>query len=228
MASSLTEQQQKEVHEAEQLLHEARYDPQFAETMRRRGYNEESWAHGENLVNTLKSAGRAFEQAQSTKLGAANTLKRQRESLWTQSSLLSQSCVTLFQGQTDYLNALGLHGARRDGNGISRISKPDKYSKMEQVVAWQRNLFEVAQTHAQIAPILATNGFPADILAEGAAAVETLARADHAQEQAKTAAVQRRTERDAAHKTLRIWLRCAQRIAKAAKKDSTGGGLLGR
>ena len=78
MASSLTEQQQKEVYEAEQLLHEARYDSQFAETMRRRGYNEESWAHGENLVNTLKSAGRAYEQAQSTKLGAANTYKRQR------------------------------------------------------------------------------------------------------------------------------------------------------
>ena len=223
MAGGLTRDQQNLVHETEQLLHEARYDPRFAETMRGRGYNEESWAHGESLLEGLTSSGRAFEKAQSAKYKATNAVRKQREQVWAHSSALAQSCVSLFQGQTDVLNALGLHARRKDGNGVSEISKPKKNSKIEQLLNWQRNLFNVALNHPVTAPVLATNGFPTDILEQGVAGVESLARADYVQEQAKEASTQRRSERDAAYKLLRTWLRCAQRIAKLAKKERAGG-----
>ncbi|MCB9077035.1 MAG: hypothetical protein H6631_05560 [Anaerolineaceae bacterium] len=226
MAGGLTQRQQDIIHEGEQLLHEARYDPHFAETMRGRGYDEASWAHGQVLLEAVKATGRAFEQAQSAKLGATNTVKQRRDQMWTHSSTLSQSCVALFQGQTDYLNALGLHGGRKDSTEVSRISKPKKQGKVEHVLSWQRNLFEVAQNHTGIAPVLAANGFPAEILAQGAAAVEVLVRAEHEQEQAKANVSQRRIERDAAYKVFRTWLRCTQRIAHLAKQERTGGGIL--
>ncbi|MCB0165328.1 MAG: hypothetical protein KDI79_13945 [Anaerolineae bacterium] len=38
---------------------------------------------------------------------------------------------------------------------------------------------------------------------------------------------QRREEWDAAYKPLKTWLRCAQRVAKPAKKERAGGGVLG-
>lgn len=223
MAGGLTQDQQNLVYETEQLLHEARYDPYFAETMRSRGYNEESWAHGESLLEGLKSSGRAFEKAQSAKFKATNTVRKQRDQLWAHSSALAQSCVSLFQGQTDILNALGLHARRKDGNGISEISRPKKNSKIEQIVNWQRNLFEVALNHTEITPVLVANGFPVDLLEQDAASVEALARADYVQEQAKEASTQRRSERDTAYKKLRTWLRCAQRIAKLAKKERASG-----
>ncbi|MCB9079695.1 MAG: hypothetical protein H6631_18980 [Anaerolineaceae bacterium] len=223
MASGLTQDQERIVYETEQMLHEARYNPYFAEMMRSRNYNEDSWAHGEAMLVAVKTAGRAFEQAQSTKLKATNAFRKQRDALWVHSSALSQSCVNLFQGETDYLNALGLHARRKDGNGISEISKPTKSSKIEQVLSWQRNLFDVAQNHTEIAAVLAANGFPAELLEKSAAGVEALARADHVQEQAKAESTQRREERDAAYMPLKTWLRCAQRVAKLAKKERAGG-----
>ena len=48
------------------------------------------------------------------------------------------------------------------------------------------------------APVLATNGFPTDILEQGIAGVESLARAGYVHEQAKEASTQRRSERDTA------------------------------
>lgn len=222
MAGGLTQRQQKFVYEAEQLLYEAKSQPQFADKMAARGYNEEGWAHGEALLETVKSAGRAFEQAKSVKLGATNAVRQQRDQIWRHSNTLSQSCVMLFQGQTDYLNALGLHARRKDGNGVSQISKPSKRSKIEQVITWQRNLFDVAQSHPEITATLAANGFPTELLAAGAADVESLAQAEHFQEQAKTAISQRRVERDEAYEVLKTWLRCAQRVAKLVNKEGVG------
>ncbi|MCB0198259.1 MAG: hypothetical protein KDJ65_40330, partial [Anaerolineae bacterium] len=158
------------------------------------------WAYGESLLNTAKGAGRAKEKAESTKLGATNSYMSQREKMWQQSSSLARTCVVLFQGQTDRLNALGLHKRRKNGNGTSEISRPRRTAKLDEVVAWQRNLFEVAQNQPEIAAALATNGFPAEMLEQGASEVEALVRANNVQEQAKTAAVQRRKERDAAFK----------------------------
>lgn len=186
--------------------------------MQGRNYSEESWTPGE----AVKTAARAYEQAQSTKLKATNAIRKQRDELWVHSSTLSQICISLFQGETDYLNALGLHGRRKDGNGVSEISKPSKSSKIEHVLNWQRNLFEVAQNHPEIATALAANGFPAERLEQGATSVEALAQAEHVQEQAKESTKQRRAERDAAYKPLKTWLRCVQRIAKLAKKERVG------
>ena len=224
MAGGLTQRQQEVVHQAEQLLHEARHNPYFADMMRREGYTEESWARGEAMLEAIKNAARAFEQAQSARFKATNEINKQRNQLWTYSSTLSQSCVSLFQGETDYLNALGLHARRKDGNGVSEISKPSKTGKIEHILNWQRNLFEVARNHTEIAAILAANGFPAERLEQGAVGVEALAQAEHTQEQAKESAKQRRAERDAAYKPLKTWLRCAQRIAKLAKKERASGG----
>ena len=218
MSGGFTQEQKAVIGETERLLHEARYDPFFAEKMRDRGYNEESWAYGESLLNTAKITGRAKEKADSTKLGATNKYMSQREKIWQQSSSLARTCVVLFQGQTERLNALGLHKRRKDGNGTSEISRPRRTAKLDEVVAWERNLFDVAQNQTEIASMLATNGFPAESLAEGASGVEALVHANNVQEQAKTAAVQRRTERDAAFKVLVQWLRCVKEAAQLARK----------
>lgn len=219
MAGGFTQDQKTIIGETERLLHEARYDPFFAERMRVRGYNEESWAYGESLLNVAKAAGRAKEKAESTKLGATNTYIQQRDKVWQQSSALARTCAVLFQGRTDWLNALGLHGRRKDGSGTSQISRPSRSAKLDLVVAWQRNLFEVAQNQTEIALVLAKNGFPADTLAQAASAVELLVRTNNVQEQAKTATVQRRKERDAAFKVLVQWLRCVKEAAELAKQE---------
>lgn len=212
--------QLKIIGETEQLLDEARHDPHFAESMKARGYTEESWTHGQDLLTAAKSAGRAKEEAESAKLGATNAFERQRDQLWRQSSMLAKTCETMFQGQTECLNALGLHGKRKDGNGTSEISKPNKTGKLDVVVNWQRNLYETAQNKPEIASVLAANGFPAEMLAQGAAGVETLVQINHQQERAKAAVTQRSKERDAAFKTLTQWLRCAQRAAELAREES--------
>lgn len=214
ISGGFTQRQQLVVYEAEQLLHKINEQPQLALMMHERGYDDASWAHGAALLDAVKEAARVYAQAQSARLRATNRFRQQRDLIWAHSSTLAQSCVTLFQGQTDYLNALGLHGRRKDENGTSTISRPHKHSKVEQVVSWQRNLFEVAQSHPQIASNLATHGFPPERLVEGAAGVEALARAEFVQEQAKATVTQRRIERDAAFKDLRTWLRCVQRVAR--------------
>ncbi|MCB9077488.1 MAG: hypothetical protein H6631_07845 [Anaerolineaceae bacterium] len=219
MAGGFTQEQKTIIGETERLLHEARYNPYFAERMRTRGYNEEGWAYGESLLDTAKAAGRAKEQADSAKLGATNAYERQREQAWQQSSALARTCVVLFQGHTDRLNALGLHGRRKDGSGTSQISKPRKTANLDLVVVWQRNLFEVAQNHTEIASALAKNGFPTETLVQGAAEVEGLVRANNVQEQAKSAIGQRRKERDVAFKVLVQWLRCVKEAAELAKQE---------
>ena len=223
----MTQDQVKIVGETEQLLHDARYNPHFAEMMRERGYNEESWAYGETLLAEAKTAGSMKEKADAAKLGATNTYERQRDQIWKHSRMLAKTCETLFQGNMEWLGQLGLHGKRKDGNGTSQIAKPRQSAKFDIVVAWQRNLFEAAQTNTQIASVLAANGFPADTLAQGASGVEALVQANHRQEQAKATAVQRRRERDAAFKALTQWLRCAQRAAEFVRQDAEGS-LLGR
>ena len=42
------------------------------------------------------------------------------ETMWQFSSALAQTCTVLFQGRTEWLNALGLHARRKDGSGTSR------------------------------------------------------------------------------------------------------------
>ena len=228
MASGgMTKDQTKIVRETEQLLHDARYNPHFAEMMRERGYNEESWAYGENLLGAAKTAGHAKEKAEAAKLGATNAYERQRDKSWKQSSMLAKACETLFQGNMEWLGELGLHGKRKDGNGTSQIARPKKSAKLEIVVAWQRLLFETAQVNTQIASILAANGFPAEMLAQGASSVEGLVQSNHRQEQAKATAMQRRKERDMAFKALIQWLRCAQQTAEFVRQDAEGS-LLGR
>ena len=223
MAGRFTKEQKTTIGETERLLHEARYDPYFAEKMRARGYNEESWAHGEALLGEAKAAGRAKDKADAVKLGATDAYKQQREQAWEQSSALAQACTVLFQGKAEWLSELGLHGRRKDGDGTSRISRPLKTANLDIVVDWQRRLFEAAQNNPGIASILANNGFPDDLLVQGAAAVEGLVRANNVQEQAKEAVVLRRKERDAAFKTLIQWLRCAKQAAALAKKEGERG-----
>ena len=219
MAGGFTQEQKTIIGETERLLHEARYNPYFAEKMRARGYDEESWAYGESLLEMAKSAGRAKEQADSAKLKATNSYERQREQIWLQSSALTRTCILLFQGRADWLNALGLHRGRKGDDGTSRISKPRKTAKLDIVVAWQRNLFEVAQNQPEIASMLAKNGFPGETLAQGASGVEALVHTNNMQEQAKAAAVQHRKERDAAFKILVQWLRCVKEVADLVKKE---------
>lgn len=57
----MTQDQVKIVGETEQLLHDARYNPHFAEMMRERGYNEESWAYGESLLADVKNGGTCLQ-----------------------------------------------------------------------------------------------------------------------------------------------------------------------
>ena len=166
----MTQDQVKIVGETEQLLHDARYNPHFAEMMRERGYNEESWAYGETLLAEGKTAGSMKEKADAAKLGATNTYERQRDQIWKHSRMLAKTCETLFQGNMEWLGQLGLHGKRKDGNGTSQIARPNKSAKLDLMVTWQRNLFDMAQNTPEIAAILANNGYPADMLAQGAAA----------------------------------------------------------
>ncbi|MCB0197189.1 MAG: hypothetical protein KDJ65_34905 [Anaerolineae bacterium] len=95
------------------------------------------------------------------------------------------------------------------------------------MVNWQHNLYATAQNKPEITSVLAANGFPAYLLAQGAEGVEALVQTNHHQERAKAAMTQRRKERDAAFKTLTQWLRCAQRAAELAKEDAERSSLRG-
>jgi hypothetical protein len=223
----MTQKQKKLIHEAEQLLHNARTDPGMAEAMQARGYDQDSWAQGRELVEAAKAGARAREAAYSAQLGATDTFKHQYDETWDQSQTLAHVCIALFQGQAERLRLLGLHQRRRDNNGTSEISRPRKQSPLNIVVAWKRNLFEVAQSHAEIAPRVAAHGFPAEPLAQGAAAVEAVVEANHVQERAKDQARLSRIERDRAFEELRIWYRCVQKVVRLAMRDRRSGSVVG-
>jgi hypothetical protein len=127
MASSgLTKEQKVVIQEAEQLWREVQADPRFAESMRGQGYDQESWSHGTALVNALKTAGRAREEAKAAQLGATNTYNHQHERTWNRGKTLAQNCMTHFQGQTEWLQTLGLHRRRKGESGDSWGIRIDK------------------------------------------------------------------------------------------------------
>jgi hypothetical protein len=219
MASGLTKVQKTMVQQAEQLLREAQSEPRFAETMQGQGYDEAAWTNGETLVKALKTAGRTKEKAKASQLGATNTYYHQLDMTWDRGKILAENCITHFQGQTELMQTLGLHRRRKDENGDSWIIRIEKSSPVNEIVFFLRNLYSVDQSQAEMAPVLADHGFPAEILATGAAEVEALVAADNAQENAKAEAARSKQERDEAYMTLKKWVQCARRAAVLARKE---------
>ena len=219
MVNGITKKQKTVLERAEALLREARTDADFAEAMRARGYDEAGWSQLEGLIGQLKTAARSREEAKSIQYGATNIFNHQLDLTWEHGKALADNCITEFQGYTDWLQALGLHRRRRGENGESWIIRLQKHSPLNEVVTFLRHLYDVAQHHEEIAAILATKGFPGDILAAGAAEVEALVAADQAQEAAKAEVMRWREGRDEVFVALRKWYDCAKRAATLARKQ---------
>jgi hypothetical protein len=65
MPKGLTKVQNNLVVEAEELFDEVRTDPDFAEKMVKRGYDEATWDKGRQLLADLLALGRTRAQAES-------------------------------------------------------------------------------------------------------------------------------------------------------------------
>jgi hypothetical protein len=183
------------------LFDEVRSDPDFAEKMAKRGYDE---------------AARA--QAEADRFQATNRFHDLCDLTWDHILPLIQNSKSLFQGRPDLLTALGLHQSRVNGNGKSRFKYPGKTAPFEQRVPWQRNLLAVAQSDPEISAVLPEHGYPMDYLATCAADVEAMFDANHAKERAAAAVSLAVAERDEAYKRLFEWLRCAQRTAAKVRQ----------
>lgn len=189
----------------------------LAEGMREHGYDADRWAFGEALAATAHDLARARAVAEATQLGATDTFNRMFDRAWPHFQLAIQTSVDVLQGQTEYLDLLGLHEARQ--NGVSQISKPGKRDNDEQTLAWLDNYYEVALDHPAIAATLTANNLPPAKLAKDAAWVRDLKQANRHKEQAITAKSRAVKDRNDAFEQLRPWLRRAQRTARTIKKE---------
>lgn len=213
-------QKQKELYnETLTLFDEVRSTPWLAEGMRECGYDDPSWTYGEALATNAYDLARARATAESTQLGATDDLYDLFDQAWPHFQLAMQISVEILQGQTEYLDLLGLHEARLNGNGISQITKPNKNDNLEQTLSWLDNFYEEAQHHPEITAILTQNGVPSIKLANDAARVEALKQAKRHQNQAIAARQQAVSDRNEAFKRLKVWHRRAQRAARIIKKE---------
>jgi hypothetical protein len=220
-STGLTKDQIEALAALTALLREAQTDPQFAEAMRAHGYDEAGWAHGKDLGKALRAAGRSREEAKSVQYSLTNAYDHQLDMTWAHGKALAQNCIRLFQGHIDWLQSLGLHRRRKNGSSEeSWIIHLRKDSPPDQLVAFLRVLYEVVQNNAEMAAILTKNGFPAEIVARGAAEVEALVATDTAKKEALAAVPQLKVERDHVYEMLRTWLDCAQEASDLVRKES--------
>ncbi|MCB9077203.1 MAG: hypothetical protein H6631_06405 [Anaerolineaceae bacterium] len=214
----MTKDQKETIHQAEQLAHKSQNNPDMAAAMATYGYNEERWAEGEALIEAAKAAAGNNKLAYSAKLGATDAFGQSYDHTWEQCQELADICIDLFKTQTESLAALGLHRQRSQTTGQSRLTRPRKTASFAEFQAWSRNLYHVALTHPDIAPVLNNYGYPTDRLTQEAADVEATIEANHVQEQAKETALQSTVDRDHAFARLNIWYRRAQQFADKAEK----------
>jgi len=209
MPKGLTKIQNNLVVEAEELFDEVRTDPDFAQKMAKRGYDEATWDHSQQLLGDLLGLGRARAQTESDQYHATGLFHDLCDRTWNHILPLVQNSKSLFQGRPDLLNTLGLHQSRVNGNGKSRFKYPGKTAPFEQRAPWQRNLLVVAQSDPEISAILPEHGFPMEHLATCAADVEAMFDANHAKERAAATVSHAVAERNDAYQRLFTWLRCA-------------------
>jgi hypothetical protein len=219
MTTGMT-QKQIELHdEAIELFNDVRDKPWLAQDMLEQGYDDEAWAEGKSRFDTACNLAEARETAFSTQLGTTDAFNRLFDKYWPHFLLLMQTCVTLFQGQTEWLRLMGLHEARLDGNGTSQISKPGKSDNDELTLAWLDKFYSVVQTHPEISAILAQNNFSAAKLARDADRVKALLEANRRQDEAIAARQQAVKDRNAAFRAFKPWLRRAQKTAAIVEKE---------
>lgn len=216
----MTKGQKETVQQAEQLIHRSQANPDMATAMAAYGYDNERWIEGETLVKAARDAAGANKLAYSAKLGATDAFNQSYNQTWEQCKELADICTNLFKDQTEYLDALGLHRQRSQTTGQSRLTRPQKTCNLAEFQAWSRNLYQVASTHPDIAPVLNNYGYPADRFNQEAADVEAVLQANHIQEQAKETALQSTAERNHAFARLKIWFRRTQKFAIKAEQHS--------
>jgi len=219
MSSGMRQSQQSIYDQTLALLDEIRAKAWLAEGMADHGYSDDSWTYAEGLASTAHDLARTRVVAEANQLGATDAFNRLFDRAWPHFQWAMQTSIDHLQGQTGFLELLGLHEARLNGNGTSLISKPDKGDKVEPTLTWLDTFYEVALNHPEIAATLTENNVPAEKLAKHAARVQDLKAAKRHKEQAlatKHEAVEARNE---AFEQLQGWLRPAQRTAKTVKKE---------
>jgi hypothetical protein len=218
MNSGLTQKQQLLYQESQDLFDEIRSKPWLAEGMRDYGYDDNAWTHGKTVASTAFNLARARADAAAVQLGATDAFKALFNDSWPDFQLTMQTCTTLCQGNAEWMDLLGLHEARLNGNGTSQISKPRKDNAFTGTLIWLDRFYNAAQTHTEIAALLAENNFSAERVANDAARLVALKEADRRQDEAIAAKKQAVKDRNAAFRQLKVWLRRAQRHADVIKK----------
>jgi hypothetical protein len=215
----MKQSQQAIYNETLELLDEIRSKVWLADGMADHGYNDDSWTFAETLASTAHDLSRVRVVAEANQLGATDAFNRLFERAWPHFQWAMQTSIDHLQGQTGFLELLGLHEARLNGNGTSLIAKPDKNDKVEPTLNWLDNFYDVALNHPEIAATLTENNVPPEKLAKHAARVQDLKQAQRHKEQAITAKHEAVEERNEAFERLRLWLRRAQRTARTVRKE---------
>jgi hypothetical protein len=211
-----TKANEKWVERAEKMIKNGQRDPELAEAMAKYGYDEARWDEGEGLLNDTKAKIQGNARAYAIKLGMTDKVNTMCAQLWEQTDDLAQLGVAVFKGNTEQLDALGLHKRRNGENGFSQVVLPQRKKRFVAYVNWARHLYEASLTNEMIGATLADFGYSAERLAQEAAEVEALAQLEQEQEVAKAQATQSTAERDEAVEELKAWLFQTERIAKVA------------
>ncbi|MGC1375227.1 MAG: hypothetical protein WA821_03335 [Anaerolineales bacterium] len=188
------------ITEARLMIEKARDDAEIAATLAGRGYDAAALAQGLALQQAAHEAYAARQAAMSAQKKASTAAEQALAAAHSVYMDFRETARANFS-DSDTRTALGLTG-KTPGD-------------MEKFITTARISYEAAQAEPYQST-LATYGFPAAAIASALAALDALAEASKAQDDAISSAVKTTTARDAAVNALEHWIKKFKSIASIA------------
>ena len=188
------------ITEARLLIEKARDDAEIAPALAGRGFDAAAFAQGLALQQAAQDAFDTRQSAMNAQKKASNTADQAQAAARSAYMDFRETARVNFR-DSDARGALGLTG-KIPGD-------------MEKFITTARASYKAAQS-APYQATLATYGFPAAAIASALAALDALAEASKAQDDAISKAVKATTARDAAVEALEQWIKKFKSIASIA------------
>lgn len=194
------------------------------------GYNEAELATGQQLYETVLAARTASHSAHGDQLGATGSVDELRERVENQVSALTQMARTIFAGNDEVLETLGLRlGARATPEAgatgetsdttTTTVTRRQKTRTQAALLDRARTLYDAALQTPDLLAALTTVGYSKTRLESERAEVAALEQADATQEGAKADAKASTASQSSALEALNDWLARLRGVARAGLRD---------
>jgi len=200
--------------QAQVLLRWIGRKPELAALLSAYGVNQNTLTQGELLCSNLDDAAYRVIQSIKERDRAERSYKELVHALWDEGRRLARLAERSFEGQRGTLYLLGLP---RPASGRRRVINPrPRTFRYTTALPWLRNFYGWLGRRPDLAQVLIERGYPAGQLThnvEQAAGLEEL----EIRWGQKTALARRaRQQRQAAYRTLRVWISRTRRLAVLA------------